>query len=213
MNPLQPAPENAILLFNGNDLDNWQTREDAAAEWSVESGIMTVVPGAGDILTRERLTDFQLHLEFCLPEMPEAKGQARANSGVFLQGRYEIQVLDSFGLDIPGKGDCGGIYDQFAPLVNANRPPLDWQTYDVVFRAARLDSNGNVTRHARISVIQNGLVVQNNVEVLGPTGAAVDHDLGEPGPLLLQDHGNLISFRNIWAIALPLTGSDTYEPR
>ena len=213
MNPLQPAPENATLLFNGNDLDNWETREGASAEWSLEAGVMTVLPGAGDIMTRERLTDFQLHLEVCLPEMPEATGQARANSGVFLQGRYEIQVLDSFGLNIPGMGDCGGIYDQFAPLVNANRAPLDWQTYDVVFRAARMASDGNVANHARISVIQNGLVVQNNVEVHGPTGGALDHDLGAPGPLLLQDHGNMISYRNLWAIELPLTGSDTYEPR
>ena len=213
MNPLQPAPENAARLFNGADLSNWRTREGATAEWSIEDETMTVRPGAGDIASQETFTDFQMHLEFRLPDMPEATGQAKANSGAFLQGRYEIQVLDSYGLNIPGKGDCGSIYDQFAPLVNANRPPMEWQTYDVVFRAPRADAAGDITEYARVTVIFNGQVILNNVQLAGPTGAAIDHDLATPGPLLLQDHGNLVSYRNIWIVELPLEGSETYEPR
>ncbi len=212
MNPNQSAPKGATSLFNGSDLSNWRTREGGTAEWSVDDGAMTVVPGAGDIVTQETFNDFQLHLEFCLPLMADAKGQARANSGVFLQGRYEIQVLDSYGWDVPGKGDCGGIYDQFAPLINANLPPEQWQTYDVVFRAARVNGSGTVENNARISVIHNGIAIQNNVELEGPTGGALDQNVAAAGPLLLQDHGNLVQYRNIWAVELPEVGSDIYEP-
>ncbi len=213
MNSLQLVPDSAVFQFNGNDLSNWRTRDGGSADWTVKDGVMTFVPGAGDIATLERFTDFQMHLEFRLPDMVEATGQAKANSGVYLQGRYEIQVLDSSGLNIPGKGDCGAIYDQFAPLVNANRLPMEWQTYDVVFRAPRVDASGEVIEHARVSLTFNGQVIQNNTQLMGPTGAAIDHDLGTAGPLLLQDHGHLVSYRNIWVVELPLEGSDTYEPR
>jgi hypothetical protein len=145
--------------------------------------------------------------------MPEATGQAKGNSGVYLQGRYEIQVLDSYGINIPGKGDCGAIYNQFAPLVNACRPPMEWQTYDVIFRAPRLNEAGEVEEGVRLTVLQNGQVIHNNVQLPGVTGGAIDDRVGEPGPLLLQDHGNLVAYRNIWAVPLPLKGSDTYEPR
>jgi hypothetical protein len=171
---------------------------------------MIVVPGTGDIMTKETFTDFFLHLEFRCPDMPEAKGQAKGNSGVFLQGRYEIQVLDSYGINIPGKGDCGAIYNQFAPLVNACKPPMEWQTYDVIFRAPRVDDDGQVVEPVRLTALQNGLVIQNNVELsINPNM----QDAGTPGPLRLQDHGNLVAYRNIWAVHLPLEGSDTYEPR
>lgn len=213
MNPLQPAPKNAVVLFNGKDLNNWRTRSGDPVGWKIDAGVMTVVPRTGDIVSQEKFTDFQMHLEFRLPNMPDKKGQARANSGVFLQGRYEIQVLDSYGLNIPGKGDCGAIYDQFAPLVNASRPPLEWQTYDVIFRAPRVDAGGKVVENVRLTVLFNGIVIQNNIGLPGPTGGAIDQNLGEPGPLLLQDHGDLVSYRNIWVIELPLKGSDTYEPR
>jgi hypothetical protein len=179
----------------------------------VKDGILHVVPGKGDIVSNERLGDFLLHIEFRCPDMPEATGQHKGNSGVFLQGRYEIQVLDSYGINIPGKGDCGAIYNQFAPLVNACRPPMAWQAYDVVFRAPRLDQAGGVQEPVRLTVLQNGLVIHNNIQLPGPTGGAIDQSVGDPGPLLLQDHGNLVAYRNVWAMHLPLAGSDAYEPR
>jgi len=200
---LEP-PSNAVILFNGKDLNNWTTRGGDKAGWEVKDGVMHVVPGKGDIMTKERFTDFYLHLEWMEPDMPDAKGQAKGNSGVFLQGRYEIQVLDSYGLEPPGKGDCGAIYNQYAPLVNACKPPLQWQSYDMVFRAARADSN------AKVTVFQNGMVIHNNVTTDGMTGGAIDDKVLEPGPLLLQDHGNLLKFRNVWVVELPLKGSDKY---
>jgi hypothetical protein len=207
---MESIPKNAIVLFNGKDLSNWHTRSGGPAGWEVADGIITVVRGTGDIVTKEKFTYFMLHLEWMEPDMPDAKGQAKGNSGVYLQGRYEIQVLDSYGIEVPGKGDCGAVYDQFAPLVNACKPALQWQTYDVVFRAARLDESGKVISQARVTLLQNGMVIHNNVELLGLTGGAMDNKIGEPGPLLLQDHGNPVKYRNIWAISLPLKGSDKY---
>lgn len=201
-----------MVLFNGKDVSNWTTREGEPAGWKAEDGVLHVVPRTGDIMTVERFTDFFLHLEFRCPDMPEASGQGKGNSGVFLQGRYEIQVLDSYGLNVPGLGDCGAIYNLSAPLVNACLPPMQWQTYDVAFRAPRV-ADGKVVEPARLTILHNGLVIQNNVQLPGVTGAPIDEDVGEPGPLLLQDHGNLVAYRNIWVAPLPLEGSDTYEPR
>lgn len=203
-------PESAVVLFNGSDLSNWTTRDGGEPGWEVEDGVMAVVPRTGDIMTTERFTDHLLHLEFMTPDMPEATGQAKGNSGVFLQGRYEIQVLDSYGIAVPGMGDCGAIYNQFAPLVNACKPPMEWQTYDVIFRAPRLDDDGEIVENTRVTVLQNGLVILNNVILAGTTGANIGGGVGDPGPLLLQDHGNLVKFRNIWAVPLPLEGSDKY---
>ena len=212
MNTLMaPPPPNAVVLFNGKDVSNWTTRDGKPAGWRAADGVLHVVPGTGDIMTKERFTDFFLHLEFRCPDMPEAKGQAKGNSGVYLQGRYEIQVLDSYGFEVPGKGDCGALYDQFAPLVSACKPAMEWQTYDVVFRAPRMDGEA-VAEHVRITLFHNGRVVHNNIVSPGPTGGALDQQVAEPGPLLLQDHGNLVAYRNIWAVPLPLKGSDTYEP-
>lgn len=205
-------PLDAIVLFNGNDLTNWTTRASTPARWKVEGGVLEVVPGTGDIMSMECLTDFFLHLEFRCPDMPEATGQTKANSGVFLQGRYEIQILDSYGIEWPGKGDCGAIYKQCAPLVNACKPPLVWQTYDVVFRAARVQG-AEITEPARVTVLQNGRVIHNNVQLEGVTKGAINAQVGEPGPLVLQDHGAPVTYRNIWVISLPLEGSNTYGPR
>lgn len=205
-------PKGATVLFNGRDVANWTTRDGKPAGWKVEDGVLHVVPRTGDIMTTQRLTDFFLHLEFRCPDMPEAKGQAKGNSGVFLQGRYEIQVLDSYGYQVPGLGDCGAIYNQFAPLVNACRPALAWQTYDVAFRAPRVDNAGKVVEPVRLTVLHNGQVIHNNVALPGVTGAALDEKVGTPGPLLLQDHGNLVAYRNIWAVELPLEGSKIYDP-
>ena len=207
-----PPPDKAVVLFNGKDVANWTTRDGKPAGWKAEDGVLHVVPRTGDIMTRDRFTDFFLHLEFRCPDMPEAKGQAKGNSGVFLQGRYEIQVLDSYGIKIPGLGDCGGIYNQFSPLVNACLPAMEWQTYDVAFRAPRRDEKGEL-QGVRLTVLQNGLVIHNNIVLPGVTGAAIDENVEEPGPLLLQDHGNLVAYRNIWIVPLPLEGSKTYEPR
>jgi hypothetical protein len=208
---LRKPPRNAVILFNGRDLKNWHQRDGRPAVWKVEDGVMTATEG--DLLTTETFTDAFLHVEFRTPNMPDVTGQGKGNSGVYVQGRYEIQVLDSNGINLPGKGDCGAIYGQFAPLVNACRPPLKWQTYDIIFRSARVDGAGKVTEPARITVFQNGMVIQNNVVTLGPTPGNVDDNVGQPGPLLLQAHGNPVQYRNVWLVHLPLKGSDTYEPR
>jgi len=213
MDTLQAAPpKNAVVLFNGKDVSNWTTRDGEPAGWKAEDGILYVVPGAGDIVSKETFTDFFLHLEFRCPDMPEATGQAKGNSGVYLQGRYEIQVLDSYGWKVPGMGDCGGIYDQHAPLVNACRPPMEWQTYDVAFRAPRVEG-GTVIEQTRVTVIHNGQVIINNAILRGPTGGAMSTNVGEPGPLLLQAHGDLVCYRNVWAVPLPLEGSKEYGPK
>lgn len=202
-----PPPENAVVLFGGQDVSNWTTRDGRQAGWKVEDGVLHVVPGTGDIMTNQRMTDFYLHLEFRCPDMPEASGQAKGNSGVFLQGRYEIQVLDSYGWQRPGMGDCGAIYNQFAPLVNACRAAMDWQTYDVAFRAPRAGDAG-----PSLTVVHNGQVIHNNAQLPGTTGAAIDEEILEPGPLLVQDHRDLVAYRNIWIVELPREPSETYEP-
>ena len=201
-------PENAVQIFNNQDVSNWTQRNGDAANWIVQDGVVAV--NEGDIMTQERFADFFLHLEFMTPDMPDATGQAKGNSGVFLQGRYEIQVLDSYGIETPGKGDCGAIYDQYAPLVNACKPPLEWQTYDVCFRSARVSENGEVLEKTRLTVLQNGIVIHNNVELLGVTVLAIDEQVGNPGPILLQDHGNDVKYRNIWVLPLALKGSGQY---
>jgi hypothetical protein len=206
-------PVDAIQLFNGKDLSNWTTREGGTPEWKVEEGVIHVVPRTGDIVTTESLTDFYLHIEFRCPDMPDATGQQKGNSGIFLHGLYEVQVLDSYGINIPGTGDCGAFYEQFAPLVNACKPPMTWQTYDIIFRAPRLDDSGGVIELPRATIVLNGTIIHNNVQLLGPTGSASKMAVVSSGPLRLQDHKDLVSYRNIWAAPLPLEGSDTYDPR
>ena len=201
-------PENAVQIFNNQDVSNWTQRNGDAANWIVQDGVVAV--NKGDIMTQERFADFFLHLEFMTPDMPDATGQAKGNSGVFLQGRDEIQVLDSYGIATPGKGDCGAIYDQYAPLVNACKPPLEWQTYDVCSRSARVSENGEVLEKTRLTVLQNGIVIHNNIELPGVTVLAIDEQVGTPGPILLQDHGNDVKYRNIWVLPLALKGSDQY---
>jgi hypothetical protein len=206
---LEPS-DTAVVLFDGTDLSGWTTRDGGAPGWDVAEGIATVTR-TGDIVSKETYRDAYLHLEFRCPDMPEATGQAKGNSGVYLQGRYEIQVLDSYGWAVPGKGDCGAIYDLHAPIQPACKPALEWQTYDIVFRAARCDEAGNVVEKARATVVHNGLVVHNNVE-LRPTGGALDTNESAPGPLLLQDHGDAVSYRNVWLVRLPEQGSEEYGP-
>lgn len=202
----EPPPD-AVILFSGNHLKNWHKSGGGPAVWKVQDGAMTA--GGGNIESNETFTDAFIHVEFMEPEMPWATGQEKGNSGVYVQARYEIQVLDSYGIKVPGRGDCGAIYGQYAPLVNANRPPREWQTYDIIFRAARVDSSGKVIEPGRMTVLQNDRVIQNNVDLLGPT-AGGNPNVGEPGPLLLQDHGHPVKFRNVWLVHLPLKGSDAY---
>jgi len=206
------AAAGAVVLFDGRSLENWTKVDGSKSEWLVSEGAMQVIPGTGDICTKELFCDHYLHLEFNLADMPEASGQAKANSGVFLQGRYEIQVLDSSGWDIPGLGDCGAIYDQYAPLTNACKPALEWQTYDAIFRAPRCEGKV-VKENARLTVFHNGIVIQNNVELPGVTGAPSDTNVQLPGHLRLQDHGDIVLYRNIWAVHLQQKGSSEYSPR
>jgi hypothetical protein len=194
--PSVPPPSDAVVLFDGKDLSAWARRGSGApATWKVENGVMTA--GGGDIVTKQAFRDFQLHVEFRTPNMPDARGQGKGNSGVYLQGSYEIQVLDSYGLT-PRNDDCGAIYGQAPPRVNACRPPEVWQSYDILFHAPRFDSEGKQIARARVSVLQNGIWIHDNVEITGPTTASMPRDVREPGPIMLQDHGNPVQYRNIW---------------
>lgn len=188
-----PAPEGAVVLLGKEKPENWVHPDGKAAGWKFADGIFTT--GRGNVMTKDKFKDFQLHLEFNVPYMPEAKGQGRGNSGVYLQGRYELQVLDSYGLD-PQTNDCGAIYQQIKPAVNACKPPLQWQTYDITFHSAVLEGD-KVAKKARLTVVQNGIPIIEDKEI-DPTPGGLDTKAGEPGPLWLQDHGNAVQFRNIW---------------
>ena len=197
------APPDAISLFNGRDTAGWQHRGSGEpVKWKIAEGALEVVPGTGDIQTRQTFRDFQLHVEFNVPLMPNARGQARGNSGVYLQGLYEIQVLDSYGLK-PRNDDCGAIYGQAAPMVNACRPPEQWQSYDILFHAPRYAPAGVLVEKPRVSVLQNGIWIQDNVAINNRTTASLETDPHRDGPILLQDHGNRVRYRNIWLRPLP----------
>jgi hypothetical protein len=190
-------PTGALVLFDGRSLEAWRPRDPKAREvkWKLVEGDAMQVNG-GDIMTKEVFADHRIHLEFRTPYMPTAGGQGRGNSGVYPQGRYEVQVLDSYGLE-GADNECGGIYTVARPAVNMCFPPLQWQTYDITFRAAKFDATGKKTANARITLVHNGVTVQDNVE-LRMTGGALDDREIQPGPLLLQDHSNPVQYRNIW---------------
>jgi len=194
-------PSDAIVLFNGQNLARWQTADSAAAKWKVINGYAEVVAGTGDILTRDKFGDCQLHIEWATPAVPKGEGQERGNSGVFLMGRYEIQVLDSYENKTYYHGQAGSVYKQYAPLVNASRKPGEWQTYDIVFHAPKFDEQGKVVDRARVTVVHNGVLIQDNVEIYGITyndrpAIYIQHSARES--LRLQDHGNPVRYRNIW---------------
>lgn len=190
-------PAGATVLFDGRDLSGWIKADKSPADWPVADGVMTV--GKGNILTSAQLGDFKLHLEFNVPYMPDKKGQARGNSGVYLQGRYELQVLDSYGLE-PQDNDCGAIYKQIVPAVNACKPPLQWQTYDITFHAPKFE-DGKATKKARLTVVQNGITIIDDKEI-SPTPGGIASDEAKTGPLLLQDHNDPVQYRNIWAVPI-----------
>jgi len=194
-------PSDAIVLFNGQNLSRWQSADSTAAKWKVIDGYAEVAPGAGDIQTRDRFGDVQLHIEWATPAVPKGEGQERGNSGVFLMGQYEIQVLDSYENKTYYHGQAGSVYKQYAPLVNASRKPGEWQTYDIVFHAPKFDEQGKVIDRARVTVVHNGVLIQNNVEIYGITyndRPAIYIAHPPQLPLRLQDHGNPIRYRNIW---------------
>lgn len=215
-------PSDAVVLFDGTSLDNWEPATAASLPWRIENGAMVVVSGKASpedaartaatpgrhpeskyagIRTKREFGDVQLHLEFRTPAEVKGKGQGRGNSGVFFMGLYELQVLDSHDNPTYVNGQAGSIYKQHPPLVNASRPPGEWQTYDVVFTAPRFAADGSLVSPARVTAFHNGVLVQHEFVLTGPTEYQ-----GQPKyvahaaklPLLLQDHGNPVAFRNIW---------------
>jgi hypothetical protein len=194
-------PSDAIVLFNGQNLSRWQSADSSAAKWKVIDGYAEVAPGTGDIQTREKFGDVQLHIEWATPVVPKGEGQERGNSGVFLMGQYEVQVLDSYENKTYYHGQAGSVYKQYAPLVNASRKPGEWQTYDIIFHAPKFDEQGKVIDRARVTVVHNGVLIQNNVEIYGITyndrpALYIAHP--PELPLRLQNHGNPVRYRNIW---------------
>lgn len=194
-----PPPADALVLFDGKDLSQWQREGGGQAAWEVKDAVATVNK-TGSIATKRSFGDCQLHIEWATPAVVSGEGQGRGNSGVIFQGRYELQILDSYENKTYFNGQAGAIYSQYAPLVNVSRRPGDWQSYDVIFHAPRFDEKGKLLNAATITVLQNGVLVQDHVEIKGLTGKQpaqyVAHPLKEP--LVLQDHGNPIRFRNIW---------------
>jgi hypothetical protein len=194
-------PSDATILFDGKDLSRWQALEGGPAPWSVGDGAMIVIPGSGDITTRDGFGSCQLHIEFATPARVEGEGQGRGNSGVYLMGKYEIQILDSYRNDTYPHGSAGAVYKQHAPLVNASRPPGEWQSYDIIFHAPEFDADGKLTRRATFTILHDGVLIQDHVEVMGITAHDKPpyYEAHPPRlPLRLQDHGNLVRFRNIW---------------
>ncbi len=190
-------PEGAVVLLDrsAKAMAGWVRNDGKTpADWPVVDGVATV--GRGDVMTEKRFGSFALHLEFNVPYMPQARGQGRGNSGVYLGGIHELQVLDSYGLKSQNN-DCGAIYSQIAPSVNACKPPLQWQTYDVTFHKAKVEG-GKVVAKARVTVIQNGIEIIKDREIDPTPGGLGALKAGEDGPLLLQDHGNKVEYRNIW---------------
>lgn len=194
-------PSDAVVLFDGKDLAHWESKNGGAAKWKVADGYMEVVKGTGDIQSLDKFGDCQVHVEWATPVPASGEGQERGNSGVFLMGKYEIQVLDSYHNRTYADGQAAAVYGQYPPLVNACRAPGQWQTYDIIFHRPRFSSAGKLLRPARVTVLQNGVLVQDNVALTGPTahGERPPYEAGPDRlPLGLQDHGNPVRFRNIW---------------
>ena len=195
-------PSDAVVLFDGTDLSKWESMSDGSmAKWKVENGYFEVVPGTGGIRTSQGFGDVQLHVEWASPDPPAGEGQDNGNSGVFLMGMYEVQVLNSYENKTYPDGQASAVYGQYPPLVNATRPPGVWQSYDIIFRAPRFADDGSLVSGATVTVLHNGVLVQNHVPLTGPSG----HHARPPYkkhadrlPISLQDHDHPVRFRNIW---------------
>lgn len=198
------APSDAVVLFGGTDLSQWVDSEGAAPRWVIEEGAMLPLKDAGYVKTRQEFGSCQLHLEWVTPTRVEGEGQGRGNSGVFLMGEYEVQILDSYENVTYPDGQAAALYGRSEPLVNASRRPGEWQTFDIVFHRPVFDESGNVVLKATFTVLHNGVLVQDHVELSGGTWWNGPHAVqpykphGENGPIMLQDHGNPVRFRNIW---------------
>ena len=195
------APSDAIVLFDGTHLNEWKSRKDgSAAKWKIENGYMEVVAGAGDIMTNRKFGDVQLHIEWSAPTEIVGEGQGRGNSGVFLQERYEVQVLDSYVSRTYSNGQAGSLYKQSIPLANATVAPGEWNVYDIIFHAPAFNEDGIKVADGYVTVIHNGVVIQNHQRLLGTTeyiGFPKNPAHGD-GSIILQDHSNPVRFRNIW---------------
>jgi len=202
-------PSDAIVLFDGNDLDQWESERGGPARWLVKDGYMEVVRGTGGIRTKRGFGSCQLHIEFATPGQVSGSGQGRGNSGVFLQGQYEVQVLDSYDNFTYPDGQCGALYGRAVPLVNACRAPGQWQSFDIIYHRPIFDQQGNVVRKATFTVLHNGVLIHDHVQLEGGTGWLGPHAVTgyqphpDQGPIVLQDHGNPVRFRNIWIRQLP----------
>jgi len=208
------APPDALVLFDGGDLSKWQNTDGGPAGWVVSDGAMISVAGSGYLVTREKFGDIQLHLEWAAPLPVVGDGQGRGNSGVYLMGRYEIQVLDSYENPTYPDGQAAAVYGQHPPLTNVCRPPGEWQSYDIFFRRPRFSRAGALSEPARVTVLHNGVLVQNNTELWGPTNwlQSLPYQAhAEELPLALQDHGNPVRYRNIWLRKLPEPDADSAD--
>ena len=210
------APGDAVVLFDGRSLDGWTSRDGSPAKWVMRDGYMQTVPGAGPIVSKQRFGDVQAHVEWATPSPGVGKGQDRGNSGVYFMGLYEIQVLDSYENVTYADGQAASLYGQHPPLVNASRAPGEWQSYDVVFRRPRFDAAGKLVSPARMTIFHNGVLVQDNAELWGPTNwlqtePYARHD--DALPFTLQDHDHPVRFRNFWVRPLPDLPTDERGPR
>lgn len=204
----QGVPSDAIVLLGANtsSLDAWEPVKSDTVEWLLEDGVMTVKPGSGDIQTKQDFCSVQLHLEWRAPADSQGKkDQLKNNSGVFLQNRYEVQILDSYNNQTYVNGQAASVYKQTPPLVNAMRPSGEWQSYDIIFSAPVFDDFGAFVEHGRVTVMHNGVLVQNHTKILGTTEWIGPGKIAAHGcdAIKLQDHGDKVSFRNIWVRPLP----------
>jgi hypothetical protein len=194
------APSDAIVLFDGSNSDAFTHLDGSPVKWTLSNGALTVKPQSGDIKTRDSFGSCQLHIEWRAPDVIKGDGQGRGNSGIFLSEKYEVQVLDSYESKTYPNGQASSIYKQHVPLVNANKAPGEWQTYDIIYKAPKFDKRGRKLQSGSITVLHNGVLTQNNIEIKGTTeyiGWPKNPAHGD-GALKLQDHGDLVSYRNIW---------------
>lgn len=198
--PGQP-PSDALILFNGKDLSVWQSEDGGPAKWQVKNGYVEIVPGTGSLVTSQAFGDCQFHVEWLVPSSIMGVGQGGGNSGIYFMRKYEVQVLQSYKNDTYPDGQAAAIYGQNPPLVNASRPPDQWQSYDIIFRRPRFDESGKLLEPAIATVFHNGVLVQDHFEMLGPTAWQENPPYeahADRLPLHLQDHGDPLRFRNIW---------------